>query len=471
MTRACGVGSLALAGWVATVAGCSLASAVDVCDRGPDPEGELNIRTEGDQILQGTRAVTGTPDGRAFVAFTSVSSTDPERAEVRGTRLADDARPIPTCDEARERTLAAIDPAGPAIFNGGASVAATDDETRPLIVAWAEDGVEGDRVLLTALDASSGCGYFDGGSLSGIDPYELAARPGGTLSPPRALWLRDDRFAFFWLDVDDTGVSADTRGRVFRINEGGILPQLVVDAQTGERTSDRPVALTAAGVRTFGFDAIAAEDRVVIARYVGVGGRLQVEVSIHREDLSVEEGPFAVSELFWGGINYRAALAWDGEQLLVAWAQAAEEGSPPRVWARLLTLQGDFLSSPLAPDGGAFRVSTSEPIAERAPAAVALPGGGFLVGWTSGSGEMATFDIRGAMFDRAGERQFANRACDRADFPLSQVPEGDQGNVSFARLGDRVIAAWTDAGGNGADTSGFAVRVAVLEPHTLLPVR
>src|SRR6185436_20896355 len=87
----------------------------------------------------------------------------------------------------------------------------------------------------------------------------------------------------------------------------------------------------------------------------------------------------------------------------------------------------------------------------------------------SGHPDASEGAIRALAIGADGQRLFANRACDRADFPVNSATEGDQRRPTLTTLaGGDVLVAWTDDG-PGADSSGSHVMATVLTREALFP--
>ncbi len=451
---------------IAFAFGCTAIANIDVCERGTAPEAELNVDALGDQLVQNVHGVAPMPDGRLFVAFTSIDGRDPLRAEVRGLRFGDDARRLTTCGRTEELTYASHEPGGPQVFAGDTAIAAPDDSAYPVAMAYAEDTPDGDRVFLHAIDGDTGCPFYDGTPIDSL-PLLLEDAPGDAIGFPRVIWTGEYTFDVLWVFADlDGGVRSSIHARAFQITEGGVMPLDLVDPQSGERTRDRVVAVTPDG--SLGFDAIGFDDRIVLARYVTAGGGYRIEVSFHREDMSILIPSFPITDIIPNLDQASPVMAWDGAQLMVVWTEQIDETF--RVRGRFLTPDGNYLSSSLTPDGAPFSLSTSPSSEESHPAIVELAGGGFIVAWTATSLSGDAQDVRATIISPSGERTFANRACEQADFRLNQATAGNQGRVALTRLGSSPVAVWADDGQNGSDSSGLALRASVIPIRELLAI-
>jgi hypothetical protein len=439
-------------------AGCSLANAIDVCEREGPMEREINRRSEGDQAIVSENAMVPRPSGGAFVAFTSQQiDGDVMTSEVRGTLLGPDGAASTTCDGPEEVTYAEAPAAA-------VTVAPAASEDAHMLAAWVVPSEEKHELWVRPID-TSGCASGDPFRVD-VDPVDdegqvathYVVRPDVVaLGPP-------NQFAVLWgeISTDPLQLGAAILGRIVDMS----TPSFPRFLATPDNLEGDPVEL----MRVSALSKIAAvpvgEQRFALAWIDVEGFEAFVRVAAWTDRLEPVFEPVLVEDLDESRAAVVApalSVGWDGTQLLVGWRQA--DGESHRAYGRFFDLEGHALRGALSDDGESFRLGTRDGGNEIDVTVTAAPDGGFVAAWT------ADGDVHGVWLDALGERLFANRACDRSDFPLNRVRGGDQEWPSLAWLTDgTLVAAWTDGGKSGSDPSGTAVRAVRLESRDLLDI-
>jgi hypothetical protein len=172
----------------------------------------------------------------------------------------------------------------------------------------------------------------------------------------------------------------------------------------------------------------------------------------------------------------QVAVAYDGRQFMVAWAQRDSDGVS-RVRGRFLEVSGEMSTAvPYVLSPANFRLSHRSEGDERYVALSPQTGGGFVAVWeeeeASNSGDSG-ISLRLAAFGSTGEQQFANQACDVADFRLDRSAGGNQLSASLAKTaGGSLFAMWTDCGPTEINQRGASeIRLVAIRPRDLLPIR
>jgi hypothetical protein len=97
----------------------------------------------------------------------------------------------------------------------------------------------------------------------------------------------------------------------------------------------------------------------------------------------------------------------------------------------------------------------------------------FVAAWSDDTGDIraSVFGAGKAVFGQPPRRVFANPACEVDEFVLPRASEGVQEDIAVAAVDDfTFVAAWTDRGGHGADTSGAGVRLALWRAAEVVPL-
>lgn len=449
---------------------CSLASAIDVCSREAAPPEQINVRTEGDQLVTSNGALATMPDGRALVAWVSQrSATDPTE-EVRLLRLDGSGRGVITCENEREHTVwpaTADEPASTSIVALTAHAPAGLADAG--LLAWGE-GPEGSAghapaVFALPIDGRSGCVF------AGARRHELG------LGPPEAVLVDleivgtgADEFLVVWSLAPREGLGVESRARAFRIELGEPRWLPVVD-DTGTPVADEPARVRFGERAASSLAAVAAGGSVVLVTL----DALTLEPSLTLTDgaLRARARPISIgppsTQTSASGVD--VDVAYDGAQLLAVWTHVGDAGR--QVMGRLLTPQGDFLRSELSPQGDAFVVPADEEAETIFPSVAALPGGGFVVTWVRelpGAGDQQNRSVALGVVTAEGERGFTNGACDRSEIDLVGILPGTHSRPSVTTLPDgSAVVAWNAVDAGGADASGTSVYALGASTRQLLP--
>jgi Ca2+-binding RTX toxin-like protein len=111
---------------------------------------------------------------------------------------------------------------------------------------------------------------------------------------------------------------------------------------------------------------------------------------------------------------------------------------------------------------GEFLVNTQTANAQQGPRMAALADGGFIVVWTDGSlvgGDASGVAVKAQRFDASGSQV-------GGEFLVNTTTSGNQSSPAVAALpSGRFVITWTDASATGGDTSGNAVRGQLFEAN------
>ena len=472
---------LALAG-LSSQAACSVINDIDVCERAPASELQVNARVEGDQWV-GHDSLAAMPGGGAFAAFASEVSADPSdegRTEVRGTLLDVGAAPQPTFEAENEYTYAPTTSApgslqrrsrpsvsAPDVEDGfGVIVYTTSDEESSQIEAVVIRG-SGAPSALTLPEATFTVSAEEGPTCA-VDGTTILRPARCALSPVAVPLEPTDRvdlhrdYAFFWqaVSVPELGFHTSVvRGSLVRARYQAVEPQPARD-----QLSPGPVDILSA---TFVHDLVAigvGEGRVmliwatqevrntVVVNAMVLDSRLNVVVPTTEIGRSEEESRTPVS----------LAVAFDGQRVLVVWTEG-NGGALAHVVGRLV--------SPMAVPLGPKRTLSQGEGSQRDPAATTLSArDGFAVAWEA-EGDSRDEDgsgtgIRMMLLGADGVPIFANAACGAGDFQVNAEHEGNQRQPALTTLNDgTVVVMWS-----GPDISGDGLHAVAMDPHTLLPI-
>ena len=167
---------------------------------------------------------------------------------------------------------------------------------------------------------------------------------------------------------------------------------------------------------------------VVAQRYDAQGQRIGLEVFVESDTV---------------GAQTQVDVAAVGSGFVVTWRNVAAD----EIRARLF-------DAAAAPAGDEFVVNTNSWSSMLNPAATALPGGGFVIAWTSYNDTTFTYDIRAQRYTAAG-------APDGGEFTVNTTTANFQDNPALATLPGGFVAVWYDPGstdiiGQRFDASGVA---------------
>lgn len=444
-------------------AGCGLVTDIDVCERTGRPEIDLNRRTEGAQFAE-PGGLSRIPGSGALLAFTSATS---DTAEVRRARVSADGSSLPTCEVQGEPTVPALSDAR---TTEGAAVAFGDMLSGEGLLVHRDTRADGRQRLWARPVSENGC--VDG---FGARPplFVAEAATGAVLFSIHATPLGGTRFVISWteffFDPARLEVHSAVMARVLDLRTGLFLP--THRARDGEAAAlppdgDVPIvhAVVAMGEGRFG------------ALWYESAGRTRLRFAVFDDRLAVVHGPIVVHDVRQrvpDGLA-SAAVAFDGEQVFLAWV-LGDERDGGRVLGAFMTADARPLSAErAAPGEWVFRLGSAGSASETGVTATALPGGGFLAAWTerdtTTSAGASESSVRALGLSRAGEVLFANRACERTDFLLALDADGSQERPLLATLDDAtILLVYTNDGGVSNDRSGTGLRAVGLRREDLFP--
>lgn len=449
--------------------GCSVWNRVDACEADPPQPLTIN-KGYGGQSLSTSGAAASLTGGESMVAF---DSEVPLRGvEVHLARFYADGGAKTSCLGPREpnEVAAAIDLTG-----GGYQLRA-----RGVIAAPSGPSHKG----LVVFEQGTDAGIFDSvwgrfidehGCAVGLAPFRVSTAVDATgVKVPSVVRMSDGQ------DTDDVLVFWAER----RASVGGLVGQ----ARRVRYSDQGPVFVPADGVVTLpiwgagaSLATVPMEKQVAVfweeseMRFKGTQGVLGRRTWLLLLDSNFEtvSKPFLLND--WHPVAEATGppdlvAAFDGSSALVVWLQLDETDGRSRLFARAVSRGGQPIARGGAPDGAPLRLGHMAGVTDSLPALVALPNGGFLVGWTQTSADAAGgAELRAIFLNGDGAPRFNARACGTDDFPLQESEENAQGQATFAFLPPRrVLAAWTGGGSNETYATG-SVQGAVLELDKVLP--
>ncbi len=458
--------SLALASGLALLMpACTLATAIDVCDRHGPAEHDVNQRTEGDQALD-VESVAAIAGQGAMLALTSTNAAG--HAELRIARLDADGTSLPTCEMDGEPTIPWTRP--DTIGLDGAAVAFPPLAGDQGLVVFRERTPTQQRLWAIPL-SENGCP-----NSFGTTPPLLVADPGPGvfLGLAHVVAAAQRHFVVSWNEIERSGstpIASRLLGRV--VSTTAPLSFL----ETRRAPDGSAAALPPDGDLPSNHTLIAMEDgHFALLWYETSVSRFRVRIAVLDDRFAVVAGPTLLAEEAVTLLDAPSSIAgaYDGQQLLAAWT-LPEGGVAGHAFASFVDTAAGLLSSERSPDGEPFRLgSIPEGGTETDLSVTGLAAGGFLVAWTerdvTGRTDPSGTGIRALGLDARGRVLFANRACERTDFPLALSYEGDQTRPSLATLGDgTLLFLYTNAGGASNDRSGTGVRGVGLRMPDLFP--
>ena len=461
--------------------GCRVLPEIGVCKRQLNPELLVNVRPEGNQVSSGTHAVAAMPLTGAFaVFFSDVSGSFTEQnTEIRGTLLDDDGKRVDTCGEPQEVTYASpVAGAAPVQRLYGASVAppvtADTDALGLIAYVW----LNADAYDSTNDSFTNASGQIFGAAISaigcpvkGVTAFQISnENPGNIVSPPAVVALGKNRFVVLWTVLQSP--SFMLRARVFDLTTMGPSYLDTTNPLTGFPTAGEAVSIRPAGEQPVDLDAVGLGDNRFALAWVSIpefGGGVTVHIGIFDDRLGLENQPVVIDDGSASASmpsDLRIALAYDGNQLMIAWPQR-DANSVSRVYGRLVNGAG-------FPTSDSFRLGSRVEGEEGGVSLTAQNGGGFLCTWeeqeASGGGESGV-SLRLAAYSAAGAEQFTNQACDRSDFRLNRAAPGNQRWASLTKMSNGTVeAVWTDFGSTEVNSRGTSeIRSVAISQRALLP--
>jgi len=458
---------------------CSLANEVDVCERRPSSEGDVNRSTDGNQSIRSPRGVAALPTGRALVTF--VSAVGDDRQEVRGALVDVDGARVNTCGTPEEVTYSVFRQGGPEQLASFPVYGAPDGADGDGLLVWAY--AEGDTAAPTTAEldlqlegrfvGADGCIRFEDQQ----PPFVFDDPPVGVvIGPPGVARVGAERFVVAWAR-GSTGVGRRDGGIVAQVLRPGPFGrpafEEVRDPSSGEPLDgERPVALIPGNGS--GVDIVPLPE----GRFAMLARLLDQEVqeivfAIYEDTLDPVVPPRVIDRYGVAVESLGPVLAFDGERILGVWARNdPAQRDVERMVAVLLDQEGELLPTPHVESGEPFFLTEASDRVQLDPSVAPLPEGrGFLIAWSDSNDDESPDAIRALVLDPEGEVAFANPACDRRDFTIHGPLEDNQETPSVAAFpGGTILIGWTDRGQNGRDASGSSVRLQRTDLFRLLPI-
>lgn len=453
---------------------CTLTNRIDVCDRPHPAPHEINVRTEGDQLVATNRALAPMPDGRALLAFISDVSASDMHDEVRVLRVDGAAQPAITCENERESTLwpdASNPQDGHPI--AGLTLSAPEALADAGLLVWAtyepSDTTYAPEILALPYDGRSGCLFH------GTTRYALGTLPaGGQFTDLAVVGTGTDEFLVIWSQAAHGALAGQSFARAFHIQVGmpswlpvqDVSGTPVTNAPAEVRFGPGPTPLFAVATLTGGHLAIASLASLT----------LEPQLAVVDTAMRTVVAPFSIGAAagMVSAIGLDLDVAFDGAQLLVVWSTADAAGHR-EVMGRLLTPEGDFLNGPLSPAAEPFVIPIGDHDDHVLPSVAALPGGGFAVAWVReqpGAGSTPNRSVELGVVTAAGDRAFLDPSCDRREVAASAALPGSHTRPSIVVLPDgSVLLTWSAIDAGGADVSGTAIYSMGMPSRDLLPTR
>jgi hypothetical protein len=451
---------------------CSLWNRIDTCDEPATAPITVNRRFDGSQLVPSPFAIAPLPTGNGFVVFSSeVGGLSAEQAtEIRSGRVTASGATLPSCErnDGLDDVLVPVNLADPArqVRDSAVAVSPPGGERPGLVVYRAKEG-DRPRELWGLFIDPSGCPFVPESLRR--KPFLIAAAPeGGDIAGPGAILLSPGSpnadFLVTWSEITPQNDLIKGRARVLRHFAGAdFLP--VAGGPRGEAVDLPPLVHSIYGVAT----ARLSDGRTALAVHHSTGTfDSNVQIWIVSDRLEIVSGPLPVSlgqprgEVLLGR---SIVMAFDGQSLLVAWAEADHTTGQPRVFARVLDAAGQ-------PRGPAFRAGSGAVVTDNYLSTTAWPGNGFLLAWREEGGATAGAGPR--IMARAirsdGQFAFSGASCSARDFAIAGAAEGERRQVALATLpSSDLLAIWTDETRKGADSSGTSLQGKLLLAKSFFP--
>jgi hypothetical protein len=452
---------------VCVLTSCSLGNTIDVCSRPTTVEGDLNGLTDGDQTLHTRNALAPMPLGGAMAVWTSTLNG---ASEVRGASLTSTGVPQKTCDAASGE------------FTFSSSGQNADQAAIAPAPASGDLGViiyrAGAHEIWAAPISDEGCLIP---TMSEPQPFLLSQAPGGaTVSDPSIAYLGDHTFVVVWTQEDAGAIKARLLMRRFKLSGLGAPPEFL---PTPNGTANQPADAVTLDAPHANASLVSLPDGAAMVFFDLAIGTPRIELVRFNADLSIRWGPLLLRDppaptgLLPDGV--RANLAWAPDSFLVGWL-AGDLKLQPVVEGIFISGDGQYLSAPQAPQGGAFKLATSNGTVQGSVSIVGLQNQGFLAAWQEdGTGydvDHDGFGIRAVGFDANGAVRFANRVCKEGDFQLNASTAADQTLPTMTLMPDgSLLAAWVSNEGNVSaeahDRSGTGLKIVDLTMRELFPLK
>jgi hypothetical protein len=283
----------------------------------------------------------------------------------------------------------------------------------------------------------------DGGLIGG----EFQVNPNGLSShfTPNIAALSDGGFVISW----DNGSGSDVRAQIYSGSGSPVGAAFTLNTKTDYSQEYGDMTALAGGGfvatwRTSDSTADGSSYAVKAQIFSASGAKVGTEFLVNTQSASYQYSP-TVAALSGGGF-------------VVAWhtGDTTQDGSSGAIKAQIFSASG-------AKVGSEFLVNTQASDNQQSPVVTAVPGGGFLVAWSTlnsaqdGSGSA----IKAQMFDSAGAKV-------GGEMLVNTLATGSQSMPDVATLADgRVIVTWASESGDG---SGLSIRAQILGAELAAPL-
>lgn len=383
-------------------------------------EFRVNAGTNGEEYAT---KVTALEDGRFVVTWVAETSAG---KQVMARLFGSDGVPL----------------GGDILIGGDGATLATEPavEAQPgggFVVVWHEEpATAGDTTAEGLMVQTFGA---DGQSTG--DPISVDEGQEGMQGQPEVATLADGRFAVVW--TSGTGDGRDVYARIFAADGTPEAEPIRVNAITDLAQRGPNIAATADGFVVTWTDA---------SGQVGDDSQNAVVMRALASDGTLGEQRL-VNTTFYGIQDESVVTQLEGGRIVVAWKDYIYPDSSDgtnNIYFRIFEANGDAVSDT---DTIANEVTIYE---QTAPSIAALPGGGFILAWTTevsdGNGGFQR-DVLAQVFDADGA------AVDEAITVHADVP-GNQVAQSLDVLSDgRVVVTWEDGTGTLEDAGGIHAQI------------
>ncbi len=447
------------------LAGCSVISSIDVCERGEPEEHQINRYTAGSQAIHYPEALAVMPNGLTFLAFSSQlyqgNETVPQH--VRGTLIDGAGAPVATCGESqgyfyapdRDLSVEGRHRYAPVVAPPG-----SDAEVGLLVYIGEETDHDGHRVYARQIDAAA-CPM--------AEEIRIDSREGYWVSRLAVVPTGREHFLVLWSAIP-TDIRSNDYALRARVVHGRHF-EGIKSLPTMLSTEGAPVTLSPRAHAVVTVDATAIEgDQAALVWQTWRDSVFSTWFAVYNDRLEVIIEPREIAtqpDILWLPTPTQVALSWGSDSALITWGALDGVGTP-RIFALFLSLDGEMIREP-------FLVSDGAAGEELRAASSISPTGTFVVAWdavgSSTSPDQSEHGVQLLAMTGAGERRFLNPACGASEVQANIGRTGSQISSALTFLPDgSLLVVWNDGGENGLDLSGYGIRGVVWSERLLFPV-
>ncbi len=392
-------------------------------------ETRLNIQTQGNQQQL---AMAQLADGRAIAVWSDASATsDPSSSGIMARFVGANGQPTGPEFLVNGTTAGAQDSPSVAALAGGGFVVTWSDSS-----GVADPSASGIKARVFAANGvAAGAEFLVNTATAGVQTQSAVAV------------LADGSFVVTWRDESLTGGDdsiSSIKARHYDASGQAIGGEFLVNTATASRQEAPHITALEAG----GF-VIAWSDSSKVG---GDNSKDAIKAQVFDQNTGRVGGEFLVNVATAGNQQTPVLAALEGGGFVVAWTDGSFVGGDASAFG-IKFRRFDHAGVAL---GGETLANTTTGSSQIAPALTALPGGGFVLGWTDYSGtgvERGSVGIKAQVYAADGSRTGGETVLPMQTLGSQYDP------VLLTRADGGFFAAWTDIAGQDGDISGAALKI------------